>query len=137
VLLALTNTAATLCGIVAPFFVSLVAHSPVGSAALYREWRLVLTVAALVHVVGAVVFCIFGEAREQPWATFAAEVEQRIKSCPVDVDESLDGTTAAVMLGSVRKPHPSLDSLGVQLSLDTSGSLNSRLLSDTEREEAA
>ena len=65
--MALTNSAATLCGILAPYFSQTVAHSS-DPTVLRGQWQTVFTVAALVHVAGAVIFAVFAKADEQPWA---------------------------------------------------------------------
>ena len=35
---------------------------------LRKQWQTVFLVAAVVHVIGATVFAVFGRAKEQPWA---------------------------------------------------------------------
>ena len=64
---ALSNTAETLCGIVAPYLTSAITQSS-DRETLRREWQLVFGIVAAFLLVGTVVFAVFGKGDEQEWA---------------------------------------------------------------------
>ena len=66
--MAMSNSAATLCGILSPLFSQSVAHSTGDPTRLREQWQLIFSVAAGVHVAGAAFFAVFARADEQPWA---------------------------------------------------------------------
>jgi MFS family permease len=59
----ITNTAATLSGIIAPTVCGIL--TPNGTA---DEWKVVFYIAAAILAVGGIVFCVFAEGEILPWA---------------------------------------------------------------------
>ncbi|CAC5363679.1 SLC17A5 [Mytilus coruscus] len=80
-LIGITNTAATIPGIISPMVAG--ALTPNGDP---EEWRSVFYVAAGFYITGMVIFAIFGSGEIQPWA-MDKEIEIKVSSsllCPVN-----------------------------------------------------
>ncbi|XP_064551415.1 sialin-like [Drosophila montana] len=74
-LVALTNTAATLPGIVVPLFVGFVTHGNQNISA----WRIIFAVTIVLFALEFLVFVIFGSGAEQSWNRSGAQKEAEVK----------------------------------------------------------
>ncbi|XP_030565533.1 sialin [Drosophila novamexicana] len=74
-LVALTNTAATLPGIVVPLFVGFVTHGNQNISA----WRIIFGVTIVLFALEFLVFAIFGSGAEQSWNRSGAQKEAEVK----------------------------------------------------------
>ena len=88
-IMAMSNSAATLCGILAPYFTNTVAHSLKDPSVLRDQWKVVFLVAAVVHVVGAGFFLVFGKGSEQAWAREGFSVTKASSGFGEDAARSL------------------------------------------------
>ncbi|KAH8411858.1 hypothetical protein KR222_000088 [Zaprionus bogoriensis] len=84
-LVALTNTAATLPGIVVPLFVGFVTHGKqhIGS------WRIIFGVTIALFVLEFLVFVIFGSGAEQSWNREGAPKEAEVKDEKTPLKENI------------------------------------------------
>ncbi|XP_034473845.1 sialin-like [Drosophila innubila] len=74
-LVALTNTAATVPGIIVPIFVGFVTHGNQNIGA----WRIIFGVTIVLFILEFLVFVIFGSGAEQPWNRSGAKEETEAK----------------------------------------------------------
>ncbi|VDK48813.1 unnamed protein product [Gongylonema pulchrum] len=65
-LMGLSNTLATLPGMLSPLFVGAVVQNE-----LLHEWRIVFVFTAGVFLFGAIIFALFGKGEVQKWASVA------------------------------------------------------------------
>lgn len=64
ILIGISNTVATLPGIISPLLTGvIVQHHSAG------EWRLVFYIGGLIYIIGAIFYCLFSSGDKQPWAT--------------------------------------------------------------------
>ncbi|GFN94380.1 vesicular glutamate transporter 1, partial [Plakobranchus ocellatus] len=64
ILMGLSNTFATLPGIVSPALTAVVVEDESSSG----QWQIVFYLAAIIYAIGAVIYAVFGSAQVQPWA---------------------------------------------------------------------
>ncbi|GFR81804.1 vesicular glutamate transporter [Elysia marginata] len=65
ILMGLSNTFATLPGIISPALTSVVVENESSSS----QWQIVFYLAAVIYGIGAVLYAVFGSADVQPWAS--------------------------------------------------------------------
>ncbi|XP_026495532.2 sialin isoform X1 [Vanessa tameamea] len=81
-LMAITNTVATIPGIVVPIFVGILTH---GNQTI-SAWRIIFFVTIALYVVEIVVYTIFGSGEEQSWNK-VPEVDEKSEGTPLKNEE--------------------------------------------------
>ncbi|XP_028161269.1 sialin [Ostrinia nubilalis] len=85
-LMALTNTVATIPGIVVPLFVGVLTH---GNQTI-SAWRIIFFVTIGLYAIEIVVYTLFGSGEEQPWNKVEEKKEVEQEAKPLNNDEKND-----------------------------------------------
>ncbi|KAL9965860.1 hypothetical protein ACROYT_G029714 [Oculina patagonica] len=72
ILMGISNTVATLPGIVSPLLTGVIVQHQSSAG----EWRIVFYLGGLIYIIGAILYCIFASGNKQTWAAGYSELTQ-------------------------------------------------------------